>query len=167
MENMINEKERTNRDFLVDTYLKFIKKLTGDLGAYSLIVNRIDAAFAGDFDRDIDIMVELVIKDKNGVIKTRPKRSIYQFVNFRTNKLPKDTVKVTFNAEFVEYINNVQVKAVKKKDRFAFKEEIVVVPKYKESLIRKITRKKMEELNEDVMIFTHEDLKDNSGILKM
>lgn len=154
-------KKITVQSGLIKSYYKFIGKLYGsDRVERNLdFEKRVVEKFGNEPDKDIDIEIALGVKTKSGKKSIRKQRSVVQFVEFFTKALPEDTTHIKFYAEFVERNNNQEkVRAEKKKDRFAFQEQIRIV--------ENIRRINLSRRNSDIKYFEKDNLERVSEIIK-
>lgn len=157
MENL----EGTTQGYLIKSYYNFISKLYGtDKVEKNLeFEERVKQKFGDKPDADIDIEITLGVKTKSGKTKVRKQRSLVQFNENNTRALPEDTTHIKFYGEFVERNNNQEKnKAEKKKDRFAFQEQIRIV--------QNIDRKNLSKKNPETKYFEMDDLGNFSEIIK-
>ncbi len=157
MENL----EGTTQGFLIKSYYNFLCKLYGEkkVPKNEEFENLVAQKFGNEPNKDIDIEVILGYKTKSGKKMLRKPRSLIQFVENKTGVLPEDTTHIKFYGEFVERNNNDEkVRADKKKDKFAFQEQIQIV--------KNIENKNLSKKDLDVKKFEKEDVQSFSDIIK-
>jgi len=152
----------TTQGNLIKSYYNFLKKLYGmDHVERDLeFEKRVAEKFGKDHNKDIDIEVAMGIKTKTDKTKARKERSLGAFVDNFTKVLPEDTTHIKFYGEFVERNNNNEkVSAQKRKDRFAFQEQIRIV---KNMDSKRLVRKE----NDQTKYFEKDDLESFSKLVK-
>ena len=160
---------RTVKQITIDYYYDFIKKLYGTdvVDKDKTFEKLVDAKFGKNPEKDIDIEVTLEIKTASGKKGTRKARSLGSIVENFTRALPEDTTRITFYGEFVERNEELdKLRSEKKKDRFAFKEQILIVDELDDKHVKRATKKSIEKMNPDVKAFTKEDLEEFSKVIK-
>ena len=151
----------STKDFLIETYYEFKKKLYGDLAVSKDLEfeKLVEQKFGKELDKDIDVEVTLGIKTKSGKKTMRKPRALGQFVQNNTGVVPEDTTHIVFYGEFVERNDNGEkLRAAKKADRFAFQEQIQIV--------KNIDNKNLSKKDSAIKKFEKEDIESFSDIIK-
>lgn len=165
----MENKKQTIKDYLIKYYYKFIGKLYGEEKPckneeFEKIV---ESKFDKNPNKDIDIEITLEVKTASGKCGKRKARSVVQFAEFFTKPLPEDTTRITFYGEFVERNESQEkLRSEKKKDRFAFKEQILVVDVLDDKHVRKATKQSIGKMNPNIKAFEKEDLESFSKVIK-
>ena len=155
-------------DYLIEYYYQFLEKLYGTKPERNEdFEKRVLSKFGKNLDKDIDIEVVLETKTFSGEIKKRKARSVKQFADNSTGELPDDVKKITFYGQFVERNENQEkLHFDKLKDKFAFKEQILIVEKVDKKHVRKVTHQSSNQMNQNIKTFTKDELEEFSKIIK-
>lgn len=162
------------KTYITNLYKEFINKLYGEnynfekLECFQEFKQRIDKAFGGNPNNEnIDIDITIKYKTKDGKWFKRSARSIRAFVDNGFKPLPDEVERIYFEAEFVEYIDGSldKKKDVKKKNRVAFSEKILVVDEVDDKHVRKVTHQKIDKMNKDMQAYTKEDIESFNGLI--